>query len=81
VIRNPAKQVRLWRLLQHPQTELIALDGTHAQAVGVLLSQSPTADIVDAHVVICARQSGYAILTSDPVDLPRLDPTLQIVTV
>jgi hypothetical protein len=31
------------------------LDGPGATAVGLLLARTATADIVDAHVVICAQ--------------------------
>ena len=34
VIRNPARQVRLWRMIQFDKTEVVSLDGAHAQAVG-----------------------------------------------
>jgi hypothetical protein len=81
VIRNPAKQVRLWRMVQHDETEVVPLDGSHAQAVGVLLAQTGTSDIADAHVVICAQRSGLAVITSDPLDLRRLDPRLRVITV
>lgn len=79
-IRNPARQVRLWRLIQHERTEVIPLDASHAQAVGALLARTSTADIADAHVVICAKGQGFTVITSDPLDLRRLDPTLRIVT-
>jgi len=81
VIRNPARQVRLWRMIQFERTEVIPLDGAHAQAVGALLGQTATTDITDAHVVICARMSGHAVVTSDPIDLKRLDPTLRLIPV
>jgi predicted nucleic acid-binding protein len=81
VVRNPAKQVRLWRMIQFDTTEVVPLDGSHAQAVGALLARTGTSDIVDAHVVICAQTEGYAVITSDPIDLRRLDPTLRVVTV
>jgi hypothetical protein len=81
VIRNPARQVRLWRLVQFARTEVIPLDGLHAQAVGALLGQTGTTDIADAHVVICAQMAGYAIVTSDPQDLKRLDPKLRLILV
>ena len=79
VIRNPAKQVRLWRVIQFERTEVAPLDGTHAQAVGALLAQTGTSDIADAHVVICAQTAGYAVITSDPLDLKRLDPKLRLI--
>jgi hypothetical protein len=81
VIRNPAKQARLWRMIQFDQTDVVQLDGSHAQAVGVLLAQTGTSDIVDAHVVICTQTAGYAVITSDPLDLRRLDPKLRVISV
>ena len=81
VIRNPARQVRLWRMIQFEKTEVIPLDGSQAQAVGALLARTSTSDITDAHVVICAQTAGYAILTSDPLDLKRLDPTLRLIRI
>jgi hypothetical protein len=35
---------------------------------------------VDAHVVLCARRAGQAVVTSDPDDLRHLDPSLTLVT-
>jgi predicted nucleic acid-binding protein len=81
VIRNPARQVRLWRMIQFDKTEVIPLDGSQAQAVGALLARTSTSDIADAHVVICAQMAGYAIITSDPLDLKRLDPALRLIRI
>lgn len=81
VIRNPARQVRLWRMVQFDKTEVIPLDGSQAQAVGALLARTSTSDITDAHVVICAQTAGYAIVTSDPLDLKRLDPALRLIRI
>lgn len=80
-IRNPARQARLARLVRQPTTDLAPLDGPDATSVGVLLAASRTTDIADAHVVICARRRGQAIVTSDPDDLRRLDPAAQLVIV
>jgi hypothetical protein len=49
--------------------------------VGRLLAASGTSDVVDAHVVICARRAGQQAVTCDPDDLRALDPTLGVVTV
>ena len=80
-IRNPAKQARLARLVRQPGTDLRALDGPDATAVGFLLAQTATTDIVDAHVVVCARRAGQAVVTSDAGDLRRIAPDLQLVAV
>jgi hypothetical protein len=56
-IRNPAKQAPLSRLIRQIDTELVPLDGSDAAGVGLLLAKTTTADVVDAHVVICARRT------------------------
>lgn len=80
-VRNPARQVLLSRLIRQAGTDLVALDGPHATMVGLLLARTATADIVDAHVVICAQRSGQAVITSDPDDLRRIAPELQFVVI
>src|SRR6202167_6112279 len=59
-IRNPSRQVRLSRLIRQAATDLIALDGPNATAVGLLLARTATSDIVDAHVAVCAQRAGQA---------------------
>ena len=80
-MRNPARQARLSRLIRQPDTDLVKLDGPDATAVGRLLAQTKTADIVDAHVVVCAQRAGQPILTSDPSDLRILSPTLKLIQI
>ena len=79
-IRRPEKQARLSRLVRQPTTDVVPLDRVDATNVGRLLAASATSDIADAHVVICARRTGQPVVTSDPDDLRRLDPTLRLVT-
>jgi hypothetical protein len=79
-IRRPRTQARLARLVRQPTTDLVALDGPDATSVGVLLAASRTSDITDAHVVVCARRSRQPIVTSDPDDIRRLDPSAPLVT-
>ncbi|HTP33418.1 MAG TPA: PIN domain-containing protein [Candidatus Acidoferrales bacterium] len=78
-MRNPARQARLSRLIRQAGTDLVALDGPDATAVGILLAQSGTADIVDAHVVVCAHRAGQAVVTSDAADLRRIAPGLRLI--
>lgn len=80
-MRNPARQARLSRLIRQPETQLVSLDGPDATAVGLLLAKTGTSDVVDAHVVVCARRADQAVFTSDPADLRRLAPELTIVEV
>ncbi len=74
VMRNPARQACL-------TTNLIALDGPDATAVGLLLARTGTSDIVDAHVVVCAERAAQTVLTSDVDDLRRISPELRLVAV
>ena len=80
-VRHPERQARLARLLRQPTTDVVPLDRVDATSVGRLLAASRTSDVVDAHVVICARRAGQQAVTSDPDDLRALDPTLQVVTI
>jgi predicted nucleic acid-binding protein len=80
-IRRPERQARLSRLLRQPTTDVVPLDRVDATSVGRLLNASSTDDIVDAHVVVCARRAGQQVVTSDPDDVRRLDPQLTVVAV
>ncbi|MGH3824024.1 MAG: PIN domain-containing protein [Pseudonocardiaceae bacterium] len=79
-IRRPERQARLARLIRQPTTDVVALDRVDATSIGRLLAGSGTADIADAHIVICARRSAQQVVTTDPDDLRRLDPYLDVVT-
>jgi predicted nucleic acid-binding protein len=78
-IRRPERQARLARLIRHPGTQVVPLDRVDAVSVGRLLAASGTSDVVDAHVVVCARRAGQPIVTSDAADLRRLDPSAHLV--
>jgi len=78
-IRRPERQARLSRLIRQPGTDVIALGREDAAHVGRLLAASGTSDVVDAHVVICARRAGQPVVTSDPSDLRQLDPALRLI--
>lgn len=80
-IRHPERQVRLARLVRQPTTDVVDLDRVDATNVGRVLAASATADIVDAHVVVCARRAGQRVLTSDPDDLRALDAAVEVLTV
>jgi len=74
-MRNLAKQVRLSRLIRQSCTDLVALDGSGWFAIGMFRSD----DVVDAHVVVCARKSGQPVLTADPDDIRRLARELELI--
>lgn len=77
-VRSPSRQARLARLLRQPTTDVVALDRLDATSVGRLLATSGTADIADAHVVICARRAQQQVATSDPDDFRRIEPSLPL---
>jgi hypothetical protein len=79
-IRRPERQVRLARLIRQPTTDVINVDRVDATNIGRLLAASGTADITDAHVVICARRADQPAVTSDPGDLRRLDPGVRLIS-
>lgn len=80
-IRRPERQARLSRLIRQPTTDVVALDRVDAVHVGRLLAASGTSDVVDAHVVVCAKRSHQRVVTSDPEDLARLDPRIELIIV
>jgi predicted nucleic acid-binding protein len=59
---------------------LIALDRNDRRVLA-LLARTATADIVDAHVVVCARRARQAVVTSDAGDLRRIAPELTLLEV
>lgn len=80
-MRRPERQVRLARLIRQPNADVVALDRVDATNVGRLLAGTRTADVIDAHVVICARRAGQHVITSDAEDLRRLDPQIDVMEV
>jgi hypothetical protein len=80
VWRDGSRQARLSRLLGSGVLQVQPLDQEEAQATGALCGKAGTSDVVDASVVLLARRHGAAVVTSDPVDLARLDATLTLVS-
>ena len=81
VWRDGRRQARLARLLAADEVEIVVLDDGRARAAGQLCGVRRTTDIVDASVVLCARERGHRIVTSDPDDLARLDPAAALIVV
>ena len=79
--RDGRIQVTLARFLRIDEVEIIPLDEQLARACGELCGATDTADIIDASVVILAKERGDHIVTSDPHDLRRLDPTCPIIPI
>jgi predicted nucleic acid-binding protein len=79
--RDGRAQVTLARFLRSAEVEIVPLDGQLARSCGELCAVTGSPDVIDASVVILARERRDPIVTSDPDDLRRLDPAAQIVPV
>jgi len=79
--RNSRDQVTLARFLRSEEVEIVPLDEQLARACGELCGAANSSDIIDASVVILARGRRDPIVTSDPEDLRRLDPSAQIIPI
>ena len=77
--RDGSRQTRLARLLGSPRCEVLVLDDRQARAAGQICGAAATTDLIDASVVVAARDRGARVLTSDPDDLRRLDHRLDVV--
>lgn len=81
VWRDGRRQVRLARLLGSDTCEVVELDDHVARAAGQLLGITGRDDVIDATVVLCARSRQQRIATTDPEDLRRLDPRVELLIV
>ena len=79
--RNGRVQATLARFLRSEEVEIVPLDEQLARSCGELCGAANTSDIIDASVVILARERRDTIVTSDPDDLRRLDPAAPILPV
>jgi hypothetical protein len=77
--RDGRTQVALARFLRTHEVEIVPLDEQLSRSCGELCGASGTSDVIDASVVILARERRDIIVTSDPEDLRRLDPKSQII--
>jgi DNA-binding NarL/FixJ family response regulator len=73
--RGP-RQARLARLLKSADIDVAVMTLSAARSVGLMCAETSHDDVVDVHVVLCARQRRHAIVTSDPYDIARVDPTV-----
>lgn len=73
--RGP-RQVRLARLLRSSDLDIAIMTLSVARSVGLICAGCGHGDIVDVHVALCARERHHAVVTSDPDDIARIDPTL-----
>ncbi|MGH3544809.1 MAG: hypothetical protein ACRDPW_02600 [Mycobacteriales bacterium] len=80
--RGGTRQARLAKLLRSDQVSVVALDELRARAAGVLCGQTGTSDLIDASVVLCAREQdgdgGGTVVTSDADAIKQLDANLTV---
>lgn len=76
--RDGARQARLALFMKAPEVEVLPMSEAHARGSGVLCGLARTRDVVDASVVIAAREHRCAVVTGDPDDLLALDPNLTL---
>jgi len=69
----------LARLLNAHGVVVEPLTDAGARAAGVLCGHAGTRDVVDASVVLAARQHRATVVSSDRADLEVLDPTIRLV--
>jgi len=79
--RDGRVQANLARFLRIDEVEIVPMDDHLARSCGELCGVARSAAIIDASVVIVARQRRDPIVTSDPNDLRRLDPAARIIPV
>jgi predicted nucleic acid-binding protein len=71
--RDGRRQATLARFLRTEAVHVVALDGLLARTCGELCGAAGTSDVIDASVVVVARQQRAPIITGDADDLKRLD--------
>ena len=79
--RDGRVQVTLARFLWSEEVEIVPLDEQLARSCGELCAATNSSDVIDASVVIVAKERQDLIVTSDPSDLRRLDSAAEIITI
>lgn len=79
--RGGARQALLAKILLSDDVDVVPLDAGTALEVGVLCGTSGHSDVLDVHVAIHAARQGHRVVTSDPDDIARVDPSLELVVV
>lgn len=59
---------------------VVPLDFATARVVGQLCGSCGHSDVVDVHVTLHAKFRHCAVVTTDPDDMAKVDPTLPIIT-
>lgn len=79
--RDGRRQAVLSRFLRGSEVRVVPLGDRLSRAAGELCGVTDTADVIDASVVLVAREHHDVIVTGDPSDLRRLDPRAAIVAI
>ena len=79
VWRGGAAQAVIARALRSPSLSVDVLSEPVARAAGTLCGVAGTNDVIDATVVVAARQHKAVVVSSDRGDLVQLDPALSII--
>ena len=79
--RDGRLQVTLARFLRSAEVEIVSLDEHLARSCGELCAAANLPDVIDASVVIIARERRDLIVTGDPKNVQRLDPKAQIIPI
>ncbi|HSV37384.1 MAG TPA: PIN domain-containing protein [Nocardioidaceae bacterium] len=79
--RGGPRQARLASFLDSAEVRVMPMDSLVARAVGQLCGRAGARDVVDVHVALDARTRGFTVVTSDPRDITKVDPSIRIIAV
>jgi hypothetical protein len=60
------------------RTHVVDLTAAVAKTLGRMLALTGTADPIDAHIVLLARERTWPVLSCDEADLRAIDPSLEV---
>lgn len=78
--RGGGRQARIARLLRASVTTIVPLDRRLALRVGARCAVTGSADVIDVSVAVCARDRQQPVVTSDPGDIGKIDPSLTLLS-
>lgn len=79
VWRHGTRQTQIARIIGADGTTVDPLDLAVGRLAGAYCGRAGTNDVIDATVVIAARQHRAKIVSSDRDDLLRLDPGVEVI--
>lgn len=78
VWRGSPKQHDLGVLLKSGAIRVEPITENTAREIGVILGETNTSDVTDAHVVLIAQRLNAIVYTSDDGDINAIDATLRV---